>query len=650
MNSLIDTWARAVTAAGIEVETLVVIGAGDGSDVPSLGWRALPARHCVLVEGDELRCTRLARSVAGAAALRVRHQVAAATAGDGTWHRFEPTFLSGLHPQQDMKRLFPRLKLDRTEQVRATGMAELLSSSLPPADEAPARHALLVDISRGGADLIGAVPPELLARFGTVAFALCREDGPVPAELLQAWREGPAALVRENVDESDGSPLWSAVVLRRDEGQARENQSRLQTRTWEAELQSRDQEIERLRLALDDQVAMAPMRHELAVQGRRIEELQFAVAAALTDGERMAEARAAEQASAREREVELRQRADKLKSELTKAQGERDAALATAKDAGTRADARDADVARLEEALKVATERSQRLSGKIVERDARLQRLQEQLAGLEAERTSLDSEHQAELQAREHRIDALEQLRTQSETQRAEDTQRLAEARQRVDELQVQLDRISAEGEARLSQQQEQFAQNEAVLQQKLRTARRELETLRPDHERQVANLRAELEAARTEQQTRHDALQGQIAELEGLRIRQAEKIAAAEGELARLAAEAETSRQALAASQDELDEAQGDAARWKASTDDLRASEAALRSDLDEWSRQGLTLRVALDAANSRVLDLQGELALRQTENTQLDLRLRRLQEELHRAEGQLELVKELLLSDSGI
>ncbi len=650
MNSLIDTWTRAVTTAGIDVETLVVIGAGDGSDAPSVGWRGLPARHCVLVEGDDLRCTRLARSVAGVAALRVRHQVAAAMAGDGTWHRFEPSFLSGLHPQRDMKRLFPRLNLDRTEQVRTTGIAELLSSSLPPADAAPARHALLVDLSRGGAELIAAVPPDLLARFGTVAFALCREDGPMGAELLDTWRDGPAALVRENVDESDGSPLWSAVVLRHDEGQARDNQRRLQTHIWEAELRSRDQEIERLHLALDEQVAMAPVRHELAVQGRRIEELQFAVAAALTDGERIQEARAAEQASAREREAELRQRVDKLRSDLTKAQAERDTALATAKEAGTRVDARDADLARLEEALKVAGERSQRLTGKIAERDAKLQRLQEQLASLEGERARLDSVREGELRTREHRINELEQLRSQSEAQSTEETRHLAEARQRIDDLQVQLDRVSAEGEARLSQQQEQFAQNEAVLQQKLRTARRELETLRPDHERQIANLRAELEAANAEQQAHHEVLRKQISELEGLCIRQAEKIATAEAEHTRVSAEAEASRQALAALHGEFDGTQRDAARWKASADDLKASEAGLRSDLDEWSRQGLTLRVALDAANSQVLDLQGELADRQTENAQLDVRLRRLQEELHRAEGQLELVKELLLSDSGI
>jgi chromosome segregation ATPase len=650
VNPLIDTWARVVSDAGIEVETLVVIGAGDGSDAPSIGWRGLPTRQTVLVEGDELRCARLARSVAGAAGVRVRHLVAAAAAGEASWHRFEPTFLSGLHPQQDMKRLFPRLLLDRIETVRTTGIVDLLASSLPPSDATPARHALLVDLSRGSSELLAAVPPEMLARFGTVAVALCREDGPLGTELLDLWREGPAALVQQTLDEIDGSPLWQSVVFRRDERQARENHRRHQTQVWETELKSRDQEIERLRQALDEQAAAAPLRHELSVLNRRIEELQLAAAAAVTDGERIQEARGADQAQARERESELRLRIDKVRADLAKVEGEREDALTKLREASKLAESQTAEVTRLDEALKLANERSQRLSQKITERDARMQRVQEQVAHLEAERTRLGAEHEGELQARQLRIGEVEQRHVELEARLAEAVQHLAEARQRIDELQAQLERTAADHEAQLSQQREQFAQNEAVLQQKLRTARRELESLRPEHEQLVSSLRAELDKSRSELQVLDAARQAHASGLDGLRRAHDDLLATAAAEHARLSEDALASRQALAATRDELVGARDEAARWKAAAEDAKASEAALRSDLDEWSRQGLTLRVALDAANGRVQELQLSLADGQIQTTRLEQRLRSLQEELHRAEGQLELVKELLLSDSGI
>lgn len=291
------------------------------------------------------------------------------------------------------------------------------------------------------------------------------------------------------------------------------------------------------------------------------------------------------------------------------------------------------------------------------------QRMQERLQGLQAEYDALRAQHDeraAQLEDEQQRLrrlqsdhDALQQEKTGLLADRNQQRRQLERLEAELGQQRVALEAVTTERD-KLRARVTQIGSEGATLRERVQGLERE-------HDRQAA-ANAELEASANEQRLRADRLAAELdalgQERQGLRDRleRLEQVGHAAAKRQRELEDAlEQRRQDATAMEQERDQQAQRATQLSEELDQLRREYAHLRRQTDamedsddEAAKRGATELIAsLDRAEQKLSMKQQRIDQLEYELTESNSRQRLLDEELVKAEAQLDLVKDLLLRE---
>lgn len=680
----------------------LVLHIGAGSQPSTL---LLPSvRRLVLVEGDAGTRLQLALSTAGRPGVEVWSDVVVPRAGVAAWQRYSLPPLNGPREQVGLEAVYPRLQHLGTAVAQGTAIEELLTRALAGEGGdayAPADRLLVLDVPGQEGELLSALTPEVLARFEWVLLrklSLADQAASVAAEDRLA-----AAGFRQSLHEAKDEPLWplslfrlhgasllarqmavvtaqlqqiertgaqaaqslqlqlkdaqqSAEALRVDRDQ--ERQWHVDNARWAKSLQSdlatRDAERDELRHQLHS------LQEQIQALGKhnqdRLEQAELGRAGAEAA---LASAREAEQAALSEVDA-LRSSIDELRQGADRARQLQDQGLLEAQtlseQVGRQLFAAQEECAALRDALQAAS-----AAGVELQRDRDQERqwhldnatwakkLQRDLSASEAERDELRQELQSAQQQAQDAESNEQGLRQQVAAATAAADAARAEARSAESAAQAQAETQRTEVKAlqgaledhrlhaeRLEQELSKAGQQEADLQ------------VRCDH------LQAELHAASAATlELQRDRDQEHQWHLDNAAWAQALKrdLAASQAEQARLqqALQAvETEAQAAAESaKEQVDALQADAVALQERLSSQGVEHVAVIAERDQerhWHRENAQWAQSLKADNDK-LAKESETLRRQI--TDGEGRSRLLDQEILRAEAQLDLIKDVLLRE---
>ncbi len=669
----------------------LVVHVGAGGAPVSLAWPGV--RRLVLVEGDAGTRLQLSMACAGRAGVEVWSDVVVPQAGVAAWHRYSLPMLNGPRAQEGLESIYPRLQHLGSAVAQGSAVADVLARALGDDGMAdagdPADRLLVLDVPGQEESLLGAIPAALLRRFEWIVVRGCRvpgAPGPTSRALLDTLAD---AGFRSREPDTDADPLWplslhrlhASTLLARQTVLMAEQLGRIEASSAEALAQARARHAEADARARG---TIEALQAEAAQLARARDELQQQLlqAGAAAD-ERLLETRQAHehQAAAQAERLSL------LERELAEACAAHDAQA----QAATRLGEQLATVQAESEAQRAALDTTRReLIGSTDRHDALQAELatarrqhEEQLATLTAARDTalaLADEQQAELLPLREQValqqEQADQLQRELQQQQAALTAMTAE---RDEERRWHHD--NAKWAHGLKAEGQRLGTELAGLREQLDEARRGAEAAAQEQARlqalveaqqgQLADLATAAEAASQERQRLQQQLAAVAAERDQERAWHHDNATWAqtlklEGE--RLAAE-------LAGLGRQLDDARGlaetaglEQARLQALADELHRQRAELTAAVETaareqqllqqqlasalaerdqertWHHDNATWAKALKADNER-LTQEHESLRRKT--TDAEGRSRLLDQEILRAEAQLDLIKDVLLRE---
>lgn len=187
-------------------DTIVHIGAGNGVGLDA--YERIRYRRVVLVEGDPQALPLLRACAGNLPGAEVMEAVVGVDSGAATWFGCSVSALNGLVDPRLLRSIFPRLRILSEEPVQPLPMAELLHQI--GIESQPGRLNLLVLDVPGLEDaLINAVPDAMLAAFAHVVIlgcsALARPDTP---PMQAALRRLAQRHFRPRVVNAETQPQW----------------------------------------------------------------------------------------------------------------------------------------------------------------------------------------------------------------------------------------------------------------------------------------------------------------------------------------------------------------------------------------------------------------------------------------------------------
>jgi hypothetical protein len=617
---------------------VLYLGAGDGESLD--GLLALRAERLWLLEGDADLANELRRHARRRPTVAVLEEAVSPDGGVLDWLGFNLRHLNGPIDPAGLRAYYPRLKKLASVPLDSIALSELLRRLA--ADLARGGPALLViDLPGQEHALLDSLPDELLNLFGWVLLRGCSvplRPGIPTADLAVA--DLLKRCFRVVHSEIDSEPLWPVHLLRFD-------------------TEARDEVLRRQRQLV--------LERELAECNTQIAQLRLEQAQALEHQQSLLETQAAQNAAlALERDENLRLRAELLARADERAL-EREVAFAEVQ-ALTEARAeleretqsRAAQIDALSQALEVCTSERDMQAGAVAEGQHRIEALT---------RVGADLEHAA--QQRDAQLEALTQAKAALEASVAESVARLDQLTQ---SFEARAGEWARDREALLAESQRQtdalrLAHGEQARQaeERLAEARQQNEALSGQVQHLEAGQRA-LEAASAQQQAEAEAnaealrlARDEQTRLAQERQEQVQTLTQAGVDLRLAAQKRQGQMEALSLAKAGVEAAAADSA---AQVDRLSQ---ALDAQVALTAEQGAAARVAL-AANAelaqQLADVQADhrsaldrLAEKQAQVQQLEadqgvqaLRQRVLQDEMVKAEAQIDLIKELLLREPGL
>jgi chromosome segregation ATPase len=624
-DALIHTLVRAIDRP---VHTLLHIGCGA---TPMPAYESLAAERIVLVEGDPEAFADLAAAAqrSGRSHVQTLQRVVRPQAGPVLWHRYNVRRLNAPESMMALKRVYPRLmELSQLPQ-EGVSLAALAAEVLPASDDAGATHALVLDVAGQEGALLDALPNEWLQRFRYVAIRGVGQstgDGWRPlGETTNRLRI--ACFETLSLPDSVDDPLWPGVVLRLDTQALEREQLRAYCSRLEGELAQARCSLHDAKTQIDSLSQAEAATEQLAAERltqlqqttqQRDEQTKLA-AHAKAQIDSLSQAKTAADRLAAERAIQLQQMTQQ-RDEQTKLATDAKAQIDSLSQAKTAAD-------------KLAAERATQLQQMTQQRD-------EQTKLVADAKTQIDSLSQAKTAADKLAAERAIQLQQMTQ-QRDEQTKLAADAKTQIDSLsqaKAAADKLAAERAAQLQQmtqqrdEQTKLAADAKTQIDSLSQAKAAAEKLAAERATQLHQMTEQRDAQTklaTDAKTQIDSLSQAKAAAEKLaaeRASQLQQMTQQRDEQTKLAAERQQNIEALGRERAQLITERDGAAKE-------RASLVAAR---DEQTK-------AAHAARQRLAGLEAEMA---------DVLARHglLQEELVKAEAQIELIADLLLRQPAV
>jgi hypothetical protein len=557
-----------------------------GADAAALeGLLALPADHVVLVQGDPDEASELRHltETAGKRA-QVISQPVAAQARTLAWHRYNLASLNGPLEQSGLQRFYPRLRQTGLLSLPARPIAELLDEVCPEGNAQPAL--LVVDLPGQEQALLAALAPAQLQRFKALVVRGCSERHSDGTPTLADTLAGlQESCWRPDPSDAAPDPLWPVAVLRFDARlhQQQENERRL------AVLQARLVEME-ARAARHEQINS----HQQTLLNENVERLAAAERANVQQAEALARAATT---------VAEHQQSLALAHEALAAAQQRDRALQASQ---TESEAQRAD---LNTALQSTREALVASEARVAELNAQMSRkdeLHQQQRKLLEEQTQLAAERAAQATA----------------TGVATAAVQLKERQRRIQQLETE----SIDTKQQLEQIHRELARAEGLLEQQ-RKSLEERTRLAADRGTRIVELETSLAAEQVRSQNAQQALAAlQAAHQAAMTQAAAEQHAQAQADAEQLAQAQKAAREASEQARLQLEAARTDLQKAAATHEAQVKAAAEATAQLKERQK--------------RIQQLEAEVA----DATQ---RLELMHQELAKAEGQFDLLRELLLQE---
>jgi hypothetical protein len=633
-----------------------VLHIGAGAQALDL-YAGLDVERLVLVEGDpDTRAELEAQARLSARQVQVRGDVVMPQAGPVLWHRYSLRTLNGPLAAEGLTTVYPRLRLWSTLPLQATAFAELLVE-VAETDAGQRPNLLVLDVSGQEAGLLRDLPAALLQRF---AWVVCRgseavhgtgwEDGRQSTKQLLAAHfqlQSPSAAVSD--------PLWPVQAFRFDPQGFALSEARRGAETLRAELAETGRQRDLLVKAAEESQA--------TIDGLKAEKALVEAAMQAQAQKHMAQLAQERDEQAARFDLQLaalseaQRSVETLHAELAETGRQRDLLVKAAQESQATIDGLKAEKALAEAAMQ---DQAQKHMAQLAqERDEQAARFDLQLAALSEAQRSVETLH-AELAETGRQRDLLVKAAQESEATidglKAEKA--LAEAAMQ-DQAQKHL--------AQLAQERDEQAVHFNVQRSALSQAELAMEKLRAELAA-ICVEREALEKSAHESQAAIERLKAEKAAVEASMLDQSQKLselrtaAAAQSQAqAQLEVRLRELEAALIASQTARTESENKSA-WRA--DQMKQ----LAQERDEQAALLKTTAARLAEAQAAVADLKNQLnaagtgvaraeaAARDTtarledEIAQLRLRQRLMDEEMIKAEGQIELIKDVLLREPSL
>jgi chromosome segregation ATPase len=546
--------------------------------------------------------------------------VVAPRAGQGQWRRFNVGELDGLLKADGSKASFPRLRPIDSVPVQTVALGTLLEGN--PIGRGGGSNLLVIDLPGQEASLLESLSPTALSAFDWIVLRGAREglyEGGCTPEAALLWLAAQA--YRPVVEARDIEPLWPTTLLRFDRASAERAALERQLADQAARLDTLTRATSDAESVLRDKQARNDvLERELGERAKTVAQQAMAIRALET-------AKAADAKGLQTCQQEVARLTDE----------QRRLAAAGAADA-QRIQALTAENARLGQLLCEREASIEKLTKARQEHVERLARAERELADLSREKAQADrlAEEDAvrigQLEAQRHEqadIAARQEAKLQAMASDAEQLKRESEAR--VVELTKALDRSAAqtaERQARLDALERELAQQQQAARERAEQVSR-LSKVRDERTRAVA-----------ERDERIGSLERWKAEAEALSEQHDRRIA----ELSHRLNEQATLAQTRLARSDQLEgELAAVGQRLRDSEARARALDSEkmhLTSERDSNGKLAAERLAQASERQKRVQQLEAELA-------DSSFRLELLHHEVTRAEGQLGLVKEILLRE---
>jgi hypothetical protein len=604
MDLLLDHLAaRSEGAPG----TVIYIGAGDGRLLDVERWKARMPRRLILVEGDPDAAAALARRVAPLRGVEVRRHAVASAAGPLRWHRYSWSALNGPLDSAGLAAHYPRLRPVETTSVPASTLAGLLEGIEQGA------NVLLLDVPGQEDALLAQLTRTQIAAFDIVCMRGCRLALPGGAA-ADAAVERLVQAVHQVVATDESQPLWPTTLLR---------------------FSPERDEMLRLR----DRVA-ALEEEKLASEQRLLSEMTAERAA-----------RATERAALRERCDELERNARELERARERAEEASEAHAGQLTQLRARHDALTSQCAELENALARRGDECVALQQTVSSLNEKLVAEQRLLSDVTAERAARAKEG-ADLRER------CDELRVVCEGERA----RANAAQQAYESHAVQLTKLQARHAALTGQCVE--LENALVSRSNESASLQQTASSLKERVAKLENM------ARAQEDAAKNALQAGADRERGLQVALREEREAHAEQQAALVADNQALQHSLASLEDGLAASRSDVETLQQEKLALERALAKQRAQLGRLAPRVVGPETAMASAGdveglrSRLAEAESRCVAAQQQAARLEVLVERLeaardmqsgrQQKLHeerlRAEGQLELVKDLLLREPGL
>lgn len=249
--------------------TVVVVGAGNGDMLAA--WRRFGAERLILVEGDPESAQALRERAAGLPGVEVAERVLAAVAQVTTWHQFSVGTFNGPVTWAAVKASYPGLRQVGTLEVTSQDVASLMAELAIQHHDGRA-DCLVFDVPGQEAALLEALPPSELEAWDTLVLRGCSAT-PAPADQAVRWLCKHHAHVLASDVASE--PLWPVHLLGFDAHALGERTLKLRIESLQAQLRQRVEELGAAKVSLDT-IRAERDRARVLAEGHQQELVQLA--------------------------------------------------------------------------------------------------------------------------------------------------------------------------------------------------------------------------------------------------------------------------------------------------------------------------------------------------------------------------------------